>query len=145
MILYIDIILFENVIMNFIILLATGTICKVKFKYFQMFLASLIGGLYAIMLYISNSVLYTNLFMKLLLSICIIYIAFKAINFKTFFKQWIIFYLTSFCFGGVAYYLLYGVNPNLIKSMNRCFSRKLSYQDSNTRWNFRFFYFNNFI
>lgn len=47
-----------------------------------------------------------------------IYISFGSNNIKILLKQLLIFYLTSFCFGGSAYYLLHNINPNLVKSVN---------------------------
>ena len=118
MTLYIDLILLENIIMNYIIILATGMICRVNIKYFRLLVASLIGAIYAILVYLVNLKMYTNLITKILISICMVYIAFSSVNIKVLAKQLVIFYLTSFCFGGAAYYLLHNVSPNLIQSMN---------------------------
>ena len=108
---YIDIILAENMIMNYIILFATGIIIKVSLKQTKLILASLLGSLYAIMSYVSELEVYMNQATKILLSIIIIYIAFTPKNIKMLVKEWVIFYLTSFCFGGAAYYLLYYISP----------------------------------
>ena len=118
MILYIDIIFMENIMMNYIIILTTGIICKQDTKQIRILISSALGSLYAIISYLTNLKIYGNQISKILLSICMIYIAFHAKNIKVMLKQLVIFYLTSFCFGGAAYYLLYGVNPNLIKSVN---------------------------
>lgn len=118
---YIDIIFIENIIMNYIIVLATGLICKLDAKQIRIFISSILGALYAVMLYLLKSSIYTNYITKLLLSVVMVYIAFSPKNIKTMMKQLLIFYLTSFCFGGTAYYLLYCVNPNLIKSVNGIF------------------------
>ena len=118
MTLYIDLILLENIIMNYIIILATGMICRVDMKYIRIFLASLIGAVYAIFLYIVNLKIYNNQTTEILVSICMVYVAFNSINVKNMFKQLVIFYLTSFCFGGAAYYLLHNVSPNLIQSID---------------------------
>ena len=48
----------------------------------------------------------------------ILLVSFNSNNIKTISKQLIIFYLTSFCFGGAAYYLLYNIRPNQIQSLN---------------------------
>ena len=120
MTLYIDLILLENIIMNYIIILATGMICRVNIKHnIRIFLSSLLGALYAILTYVVNNIeIYTSQITKIIVSICMVYIAFNSTNVKTMLKQLIIFYLTSFCFGGAAYYLLYNIRPNLIQSSN---------------------------
>lgn len=118
MTLYIDLILLENIIMNYIIILATGMICRVEIKHIKILLSSIFGAIYAILAYVVELNIYTSQVTKVLISICIVYIAFNSINIKVLLKQLLIFYLTSFCFGGAAYYLLHNINPNLIKSVN---------------------------
>ena len=115
MTLYIDLILLENIVMNYIIILATGTICKGNIKYFRFFLASLVGAIYAILTYISSELVCNYQIIKVFISVCMVYIAFNPSKVKTMFKQLIIFYLTSFCFGGAAYYLLHNISPNLMR------------------------------
>lgn len=111
MTLYVDIIFLENIFMNSIILLATGVILKTQIKIWRNIISSVIGSIYAIIIYVSNIEIYSNVFLKLLLSVAIVYIAFKPPNFKSFIKHIGIFYLTSFTFGGVAFALLYFVSP----------------------------------
>ena len=111
MTLYVDVIFLENIFMNSIILLATGVILKNPTKIIGNLIASLIGSIYAIIIYISHIKIYSNFFSKVILSCAIVYIAFKPRTIKSFFKHLIIFYLTSFTFGGVAFALLYFVRP----------------------------------
>ena len=100
---YIDIIFVENIIMNYIILFATGLIIKKDTKHLKLFVSSIIGATYAIMSYISRLEIYTNQITKFLLSIVMIYIAYNPNNIKKMFKDIVIFYLTSFCFGSVIF------------------------------------------
>lgn len=115
---YIDLILLENIIMNYIIILATGMVCRVNIKHIRILLASLLGAIYAILVYIIDLRIYKNPIIRVLISVCMIYISFNSINIKILLKQLLIFYLTSFCFGGAAYYLLHNVNPYMIQSVN---------------------------
>ncbi len=115
---YIDIIFLENIIMNYIILIATGLIVKKNIKHLRIFISSLIGAIYAIMSYITSLEIYANQITKFLLSVVMIYIAYNPINMKAMCKNIIIFYLTSFCFGGAAYYLLYYISPQQINNIN---------------------------
>lgn len=78
----------------------------------------MLGAIYAILVYVINLPIYTNSIIKILVSISMIYISFGSNNIKVLLKQLLIFYLTSFCFGGTAYYLLQNINPNLVKSVN---------------------------
>lgn len=121
MTLYIDLIILENIIMNYIIILATGMICRAEIKQIRLLLSSILGAIYAVILYVISFNIYNNQITKILVSICMVYIAFNSKNIKMMFKQLVIFYLTSFCFGGAAYYLLHNVNPNMLKSINGVF------------------------
>ena len=113
---YIDIILTENLIMNYIILYATGIIYKIKPKIWRLFCASLIGAMYAVVSYLK--ILNSGLILKILLSVAIVYLAYNAKTMKILAKQMIIFYLTSFVFGGVAFALLYFIKPQDILMKN---------------------------
>ena len=111
MTLYIDIIFLENIFMNSIILLATGIILKTPIRILRNVLGSVLGSVYAIIIYVTKIEVYSNVFLKIILSLIIVYIAFKPVNFKSLMKHLIIFYLTSFTFGGVAFALLYFIRP----------------------------------
>ncbi len=118
MTIYIDVVLIENLLMNYIILFATGTILKIKIKQIRIILASLLGAIYTMIAYISNLRIYSNFFLKFILSLVMIYIAFNPQNIKKLFKYTLIFYLTSFVFGGAAFALIYIVKPQEILKNN---------------------------
>ncbi len=126
MTIYIDIIFLENLFMNYIILFATGTIVKAPIKIIRTFISSTIGSIYAIVSYMSVLEIYSSIFLKITLSIAMVYIAFNGKTLKQFLKQLIIFYLTSFTFGGVAFAFLYFVNPQNISMENRRINRNKS-------------------
>ena len=114
MTIYIDIIIVENLIMNYIILYATGLISKSPKSYLRMFLASLIGAVYATLEYILKVNIYSNIILKTILSIIIVYIAFNPQDVKKMCKQLVLFYVTTFTFGGIATYLIYVLKPQNI-------------------------------
>ena len=118
MTIYIDVILIENLLMNYIILFATAIILKIQIKQIRLVIGSLIGAIYTIISYISSLKIYSNFFLKLILSIIIIYISFNPKNLKKLSKFTLIFYLTSFVFGGVAFALIYIVKPQDILKNN---------------------------
>lgn len=61
---------------------------------------------------------YSNLVVKILLSIIMVYLAFGFKKIKVVFKELIMFYLISFLFGGSAIALLYFVKPENIVIRN---------------------------
>lgn len=114
MTIYIDIVIIENLILNYIILYTVGLISKTKIRYLRIIIASFIGAIYAIIEYISNSNIYSSILLKTVLSIIIIFISFNPQNWKEMLKKLILFYLTTFTFGGIATYLIYVLKPQNI-------------------------------
>lgn len=121
MTIYIDVVLIENLMMNFIILLATGLILKEKIKTIRLLLASLLGAIYSVVSYMSILEIYSSMILKIILSIVIIYIAFNPQNMKKMWKDLLLFYMTSFVFGGAAFALIYIVKPQEILMKNGLF------------------------
>lgn len=121
MTIYVDVVLIENLIMNYIILLATGLILKTKLKHLRLIIASLLGAIYSIVAYINFLEIYSNFFLKILLSVIIVYIAFNPQTMKKMWKSLLIFYLTSFVFGGAAFALIYIIRPQDILIKNGLF------------------------
>ena len=123
MTIYLDIILCENLLMNYIILFATYVIIKPKTKHPQirMILSSLLGSIYAIIVYLNILSIYTNLLAKITLSVVMVYIAFAPPNVKQLLKQILIFYLVSFIFGGCTFALIYFLKPENVEMKNGVF------------------------
>ena len=118
MTIYIDIIFLENFILNLILLYAVGIETKTKIKHYRIIIASLVGSIYAIILYVIKNKFLCSIVMKFLLSIVMVYICFETKSIKKLFKTLIYFYLTSFVFGGGALALIYMVNTGKISIQN---------------------------
>ena len=121
MTIYIDVVLIENLIMNYIILLATGMILKIKIKHIRLIIGSLLGAIYTIIGYMGILEIYSSFILKIILSIMIVYIAYYPQTLKKMWKELLFFYLTSFVFGGVAFSLIYIVKPQEIIMKNGLF------------------------
>lgn len=115
---YIDVVFLENLILNVIILYATSLIAKTNLKIIRTLISASIGSIYAIMYYIFQIGLYSNIIFKFVLSVIMIYVAFNPKEFKTLLKVLILFYLTSFVFGGASLSIIYLVNAQRINIQN---------------------------
>lgn len=119
MTIYLDIILLENIILNYIILVSTAIISKSQIITNRIFISSVIGGIFAILNYIFENKFIINIVFKILISILMILVAFNDFEIRKIFKQLIFFYLTSFTFGGIAFMLLFFIKPqNVIMNGN---------------------------
>ena len=118
MTIYLDVVLVENLCMNYIILFASGYILKIKINHIRLVLSALLGGIYSIAAYIEIIQIYSNIILKIILSIVMVYLAYNPKTIKILIKEIIFFYLTSFVFGGCAFALLYFVKPQEILMKN---------------------------
>ena len=132
MTIYVDIVLIENLIMNYIILYATSIILRRKAKKCKLIIGSLVGAIYSITAYIITIPIYSSLTIKFILSIIIVYISFSAQNVRQLARDILIFYLISFAFGGVAFALIYVVKPQdiLMKNVD-----EIPHKETNLKFN----------
>ena len=118
---YLDVVFVENVLMNYIIIFAVGVVLKTDCKKFRIFMASCIGAVYTVVMYLNIIPIYSNFIMKFILSIVIVYVSFKPNNFKQLLKKLLIFYLISFAFGGCIFALMYFLKPQMARIRNGVF------------------------
>ena len=107
--------------MNYIIVFATGVVIKNECKKLRLLIASVIGAIYTIVMYLEIIPIYSNFIMKFILSIVITYIAFNPKSLKKLIKNLIIFYLVSFVFGGCVFALMYFLKPQMAQIRNGVF------------------------
>ncbi|MGE5632992.1 MAG: sigma-E processing peptidase SpoIIGA [Caulobacteraceae bacterium] len=107
---YADVILLENIIMNYLILWSTAKLTRYNYSKVKLIIASLAGAVYAVLSYFPQySFLYT-LFIKVLFSLLIVIVAYTPPYFKLLLKLTGVFYIVSFIFGGAAFGLFYFIN-----------------------------------
>lgn len=121
MTIYLDIVFLENILMNYMILYATGFIQKKSMKSIRLIISSSFGAAYAIISYLGLIPIYTSIFMKILLSIIMVYIAYPNQTVKTGIKNLVLFYLSSFVIGGCSLALLYMISPQNVVIKNGVF------------------------
>ena len=121
MTIYLDIVFLENVLMNYIIIFATGVVLKNECKKRRTFTGSIIGAIYTIVMYLNIIPISSNFFMKIILSIVIVYISLNPRTIKNLIKDLVIFYLVSFVFGGCVFALMYFFQPQMAEIRNGVF------------------------
>lgn len=106
---YVDLVLFLNIIMDFLLLLTVSIVLKRNVRIYRIILGSLIGGLSILFLFIKLNNISLFLF-KTLISILMVLITFSYKNFKYFFNNLIYLYLSSIILGGGIYLLDIQIN-----------------------------------
>lgn len=109
---YAEYVLIENIIINYIILYATKIITKTKSSRIRLFISSLIGSLYILVIFFPDYEFMGSFIIKLSISVLMITIAFNPEKFNIFLKQISAFYLTSFVFAGTIMGIYYILNNN---------------------------------
>lgn len=104
MIVYVDIFLLENTILNLIILVSVSIFTKSRIKFLKFLISAFIGSIYTFVEYYYLNNFLLNLLGKLLFSICIVCITFDGKLDKKI-KYYLSFILISFLYGGITYFI----------------------------------------
>lgn len=105
---YLDIVILENIVINYLILLVTSKFTKNRSSNLRLLLGAVLGAAYlAAMILLPDMKVYTTVFSKLLLSIAMVATAFSFNKLKTFFKTLLVFYATTFLFAGAGFTLMF--------------------------------------
>lgn len=103
-IVYVDLVLFLNIAMDFLLLLSVSIVLKRNVKFYRIILGSLTGGVSIIFLFISLNN-FTLFLFKMLISILMVLVTFSYKNIKYFFNNLLYLYLSSIILGGGIYLL----------------------------------------
>ena len=105
---YLDILFLENIVMNYLILLATSKFSRRRTSNLRLFLGALTGALFVVMMVIFPGVkAYYTVLAKFLLSLVMVAVSFSPERIGTFIKTLAVFYLSTFIFAGAAFAFLY--------------------------------------
>lgn len=107
---YADVILLENLVMNYLILWSTARLTRYNYSKVKLGIASVLGAVYAVLSYFPQYSYMFSFFMKVLFSILIVVVAYTPAYFHLLLKLTGFFYVVSFVFGGAAFGLFYFIN-----------------------------------
>jgi len=104
---YLDVLLLENILMNYLILAVTSKFLKKKVKSLRLLLGAFIGAVYVIiLLFLPQIHIYYSLSAKLILSVVIVGVTFFPKKLREFIKTITCFYMSTFIFAGAAFAFL---------------------------------------
>ena len=110
---YIEYLLIENIIINFIILYVTKGITRTETSKLRIFIASLVGSLYTLVAFFPSLEFMVKFSIKFSISVLMIILTFNPAGLKLFLKQISVFYVISFAFAGAIIGIFYILNNNL--------------------------------
>ncbi len=106
---YVDLVIFLNIAMDFLLLLSVSIILKRNIKIYRIILGSIVGGISIIFLFISLNNFLLFIF-KLLISILMVIVTFSFKNIKYFINNLLYLYLSSIILGGGLYLIDIQIN-----------------------------------
>ena len=105
---YLDIIILENIVINYLILLVTAKFSKTETSNFRLLLGALVGAVYLVfMLLLPTMKIYTTILSKLLLSLAMVAVTFNFNSIVAYLKTLVIFYASTFLFAGAGFAFLF--------------------------------------
>lgn len=119
MVIYFDIVLLVNIIMNFIILCFVALTLNLEKNMYRILIGSILGCLFLLEI-LSDKFNFLNTFTsKVILSTLMIFISFRPNSLKEFIKVQGFFYLISFMVGGgvLAFFYFFNMNQNYISNI----------------------------
>lgn len=111
-VIYADVLITVNFIVNYFLLRACSAISGHGFRTWRLIVASLIGGLFSIVIFFDNISVPLNILMKSVLFLSMVLTAFGVKNIKSFFKDCASFALVNFGFAGIMFAVCTSVVPN---------------------------------
>lgn len=104
---YIDVLFAVNMIINYLLLLATARIAKQSTSALRIALGSFAGAVYAVCMFFPQIKALYTVAAKIAVSFILVAITFTIRKPRTFFKTVFVFYITSFIFGGISLGIFY--------------------------------------
>lgn len=115
---YADVLVSLNTLFTYVILVATRIFCKIPTNKWGVAIASLLGGISSLIIFLNEINVVLSVLYKVVTAIVITTIAFLPDNLKKFLKIYISFFGISFVFAGVMYAVEITFNPENILFIN---------------------------
>lgn len=111
-VIYADILIVINLIVNYLLLRASAAITGCEFKAWRFLIASAIGGAFSLIIFIENMPAWLNIILKIAFLFLMVLTAFGVKSLKAFLKCCGAFFLSNFAFAGIMLALSISVMPN---------------------------------
>lgn len=108
---YIDVLIFLNIIINYLLLLSTAFITRSEIKRLRVLAGSAIGGVYSLIIFLPPLSGVFSAVLKLALSGIIVIVSFGDLTPKAFLRQYSAFFAANFVFAGVMLAIWFAFKP----------------------------------
>lgn len=111
---YADVLVALNILLTYILLVATRVLCKVPTNKWAVLLSSVIGGICSLVIYYENGGVAFSVIYKIVTASVIVAVAFLPKSPKVFIKEFLAFFGISLLFGGGMFALEFTLHPKNI-------------------------------
>ncbi len=111
MVIYVDILIVLNLVINFFLLNAVFLFTREKAKGKRVIISALVGALYSLIILVDSIPVFLSGILKILVSGIMIFIAFGRVKLKSFLKRCACFYIVSSIFAGLMFAIYYFLTP----------------------------------
>ncbi len=111
-IIYVDVLVVLNLFVNYFLLLSTSALIHIKVKILRLLLASSVGAIYSLSIFIPINNIFVSVLLKLLCSAIIVLSAFGFHSTKNFLRAYGAFFLSNFIFAGFMFAVWIFFKPN---------------------------------
>lgn len=118
MYIYIDILIITNIYIDYLLIHTTKAITHSPMKRFRSIVAAFLGSFFSLIIFLPDVNIIVTMFINLISSLLIVYIAFGYDNKRVFLKRLFIYYLSSFVFAGVGTAIAYYSSGRVLVSRN---------------------------
>lgn len=117
---YVDQVLAGNLLLNYLLLRVAGRLSQVKVPLYRLWLSSILGSIYSLLLFVPGYQLFFVFPAKVFVSVLMVTLAFAPLPLPRFLSCLAFFYLCSFALGGIWLGLIYFLyaNPQILNDTN---------------------------
>lgn len=109
---YVDVLVIINLIVNYLLLRASAAVTGHGFKTWRLLISAGMGGFFSLIIFIENIPIFVNILIKIAILLIMIITAFGIKSIKAFLKCCAAFFLINFGFAGIMLAMCTSVMPN---------------------------------
>lgn len=110
-VIYIDVLICVNLIINYFLILATSKFLYLKLKRARLILGEVLGAIYSLYILLPDYPIFVSLITRLFMAATIMGTVFGFKNFKVLLKSMVYFFVVSFLFSGIMFGMWYVFRP----------------------------------
>ncbi len=118
MVIYVDVLILVNLIVDYFLLLLTSKLLKIKYRLLRLILSSFMSAMSSLYIFFEKSNSFIDFAYKLFVAFFAVAIAFKLQSLKLYFKTYFVYFILNFIFAGIVTFIYKTFSPQNILVLN---------------------------